>query len=321
MKNKLLKYIFPFLLCVLIFTPIFGVSASAEDPNEDCRFGPLGNELNPPCQDRRYNFLEPLPCTDTADPNCVGGEYIRFNPADDPANPNSVGRYLNLMIKIFIGVCAVLAMVMIVAGGLEYMTSELISSKEHAKERIRNAIFGLLLALGAYTILFTINPDLLETDVKIKKQTIEVVIDDDIPQTTDAQGRYKNGMKRGDDWAVASGQAQVPLPIGKKNNECRNIGDSNCTSTRGLSLAYINMIRSNCPTCELTLTGGTEFWLHGGPSGNTSHRPGSPTVDLRNTGTPALNQYIRSGEKLKENWYRKDGMLFFDEGDHWHVQS
>jgi hypothetical protein len=65
------------------------------------------------------------------------------------------------MIKIVIGFGAVLAMVMIVMGGIEYMTDELISGKEAGKERIRNAILGLLLALGAYLILNTINPQLL----------------------------------------------------------------------------------------------------------------------------------------------------------------
>ena len=74
------------------------------------------------------------------------------------------------------GMWGVLAMIMIMAGGLEYMTTELISNKEQAKERIANAIFGLLLALGAYTILYTINPELLNTNIKIEKQTIEVVI-------------------------------------------------------------------------------------------------------------------------------------------------
>ena len=42
------------------------------------------------------------------------------------------------------------------------MTSELISSKEAGKERITHALLGLLIALGAYALLFTINPELLK---------------------------------------------------------------------------------------------------------------------------------------------------------------
>jgi len=91
----------------------------------------------------------------------------------DTSQTSSLGVYLNLMIQIFIGICAVLAVIMIVMGGIEYMTSELISNKEHAKEKIRGAIFGLLLALGAYLILYMINPNLLKTDLSsLKSMTV-----------------------------------------------------------------------------------------------------------------------------------------------------
>ena len=61
---------------------------------------------------------------------------------------------------------------MIVMGGLEYMTSELISSKEEGKKKILGAIFGLVLALGAYILLFTINPDLLNSDLNPPNTTV-----------------------------------------------------------------------------------------------------------------------------------------------------
>ena len=68
------------------------------------------------------------------------------------------------MIKIFIGLCAVLSVVMIVIGGIEYMTSELAHSKEDGKNRIMQAILGLLIALGSWALLNTINPDLLNSE-------------------------------------------------------------------------------------------------------------------------------------------------------------
>jgi len=64
---------------------------------------------------------------------------------------------------------------MIVIGGIEYMTTELISSKEAGKERIRGAILGLLLALGAWTLLNQINPDILKTDLSsLQNVTVDV---------------------------------------------------------------------------------------------------------------------------------------------------
>ncbi len=104
-----------------------------------------------------YQLLAPLP-----DPN-KSNELVReFDTA------GGLGKYLNQIIKIFIGLAAVLSVVMIVVGGLEYMTSELPGLKSEGKERIIHAILGLLIALGAYALLFTINPDLLKSDVDKK---------------------------------------------------------------------------------------------------------------------------------------------------------
>lgn len=75
--------------------------------------------------------------------------------------PCPLGRYVELVMNLIIGLVAVIAMVKIVMGGIQYMTSELISSKAAGKESIMNAIFGLLIALTAFLILNTLNPNLL----------------------------------------------------------------------------------------------------------------------------------------------------------------
>ncbi len=104
----------------------------------------------------KYQLLAPLPDNTSQD-----GTMSSFDPTGD----NKIGGYLNLMIKLFIGICAVLSVIMIVIGGIEYMTSELPGLKSAGKERIIHAIFGLILALGAWTLLYTINPDLLKSDL------------------------------------------------------------------------------------------------------------------------------------------------------------
>ena len=113
--------------------------------------------------DTTYTPLAPLPGlgdTIQTDPGCKFDEKGNIIPGSC-TNPCPFGNYLNIIIKLVIGIAAVLAMVMIVMGGIEYMTSDLISSKEAGKDTIRNAILGLLIALGAYLILNTINPQLL----------------------------------------------------------------------------------------------------------------------------------------------------------------
>ena len=108
-----------------------------------------------------YNLLAPLP-------NPEGGELSNIDVSGD----NALGQYLNIIIKLAIGLAAVLAVVMIVMGGIQYMTTELVSGKEDGKRRITNAVLGLLVALGAWLILYTINPNLLSTTLVIPKTQI-----------------------------------------------------------------------------------------------------------------------------------------------------
>ncbi len=143
-----------------------------------------------------YYNLAPLPCTSTGpnDTSCVNGKLTTF----DPTQPNNLGAYLNLMLKLFIGICAVLAVIMIIMGGIEYMTSEIANTKEDGKNRITNAIFGLLLALGAYILLFTINPNLLNTELKsLTTVTVNVTLADAIPSDTGTPPGITSGCSSG----------------------------------------------------------------------------------------------------------------------------
>jgi hypothetical protein len=67
------------------------------------------------------------------------------------------------------------------------MTSGLASSKEAGKERIWGAVMGLLLALGSWILLNTINPNLLKTDLKsLKDVTVTIELMDDTETLTEA---------------------------------------------------------------------------------------------------------------------------------------
>lgn len=114
-----------------------------------------------------YVLLAPLPC-EAGTPGC--DPATKTLKSFDPTT--GLGTYLNLMIKIFIGLCAVLSVVMIVMGGVEYMTSELAHTKESGKEKIEHAILGLIIALGAWALLYTINPDLLKSDFNPPSATV-----------------------------------------------------------------------------------------------------------------------------------------------------
>ena len=73
------------------------------------------------------------------------------------------GEYMSTLFTTFIAIAAALAVLMIVWGGIEYISSFSGSGKEQGKERITNAVFGLILAVSAFLILQTINPDLISS--------------------------------------------------------------------------------------------------------------------------------------------------------------
>lgn len=74
----------------------------------------------------------------------------------------SLSTYLRAVFMTGIGLAGVLAVLMIVVGGIQYIGSGMSpSGKSDAKDRITNALIGLLLALLSWLILNTINPDLV----------------------------------------------------------------------------------------------------------------------------------------------------------------
>lgn len=73
-----------------------------------------------------------------------------------------LAQYIGIVYNFLIGIAGLVASVMLVVGGFQYLTSAGDSGKTGAaKKRMLNALVGLVLALGAYTILKTINPALL----------------------------------------------------------------------------------------------------------------------------------------------------------------
>ena len=74
----------------------------------------------------------------------------------------NLGVFLGQAFNWAIAMAVVLALIMIIWGGIEYMTTDSWSGKDDGKTRIRNALWGLGLALISYLILYTINPNLVD---------------------------------------------------------------------------------------------------------------------------------------------------------------
>jgi hypothetical protein len=90
-----------------------------------------------------------------------------------------LGDYLNIIFKMGIGICAALAVIMIVIGGIQYMGEESVFGKTEAKGKIMAAILGLFIALGAFAILNTINPALTgQNGVTVDQVDADIVVRD-----------------------------------------------------------------------------------------------------------------------------------------------
>jgi Type IV secretion system pilin len=104
-----------------------------------------------------YTPLAPLPGT-TINANC------------DPTQNNcqtNFATYLPGIFRLAIGVAGALAVIMIVIGGVQYLSTDALSGKSEGKEKITNALIGLLLAIGAFVILNTINPGTLSLNLSL----------------------------------------------------------------------------------------------------------------------------------------------------------
>lgn len=117
----------------------------------------------------------PVPVTPKTDTPVNSGVYNLLAPIGgmDTA-PNDMGDYFNKIFLIIIGLCGALAVVMLIIGGIQYMGEDSIFGKTEAKKKISSAILGLAIALCAYALLNTINPDLLGKGVALKQLIVEI---------------------------------------------------------------------------------------------------------------------------------------------------
>lgn len=85
----------------------------------------------------------------------------------------NIGDFFNAAFRLGLIVATILAVVMISLGGIEYMTTESITGKSGAKDRIQDAVIGLLIALLIWIILNTINPNLLKFNFILQKNSTD----------------------------------------------------------------------------------------------------------------------------------------------------
>lgn len=116
-------------------------------------------------------------------------DYTPLAPIDklkNEAGNVDIGSFLTNIVPLIIGVAGGLAVIMIVVGGIKYMTTDAMMGKKEARGTIQNAFLGLLLAISSYVLLNTVNPALVNLDLRIQAIRPPAAID---PNRLNADGK------------------------------------------------------------------------------------------------------------------------------------
>ncbi len=174
---------------------------------------------------------------------------------DEFDTTKSFGEYFNLIIKLLIAFTAGLSVIMIVVGGIQYMSTDAFSEKAEGKQRIVNAVIGLLISLASYVILYTLNPDLVDINIGLDKVKIVAADEESDYDPTPEYQTAKSGDKicpnksiiksdgataaimQGSNWltdaAIGDSDQRAKLTamgVKVKNKACRIAGEGKCTS-------------------------------------------------------------------------------------------
>lgn len=298
--NKRIGFIFFILLLIIIYyllsTPVLAQTST------------------------EYKLLAPLP----------------IGPNNTLQNTVTAGSYIPGIVQMIIGIAGVLAVVKIIFGGIQYMSTDAIGGKSEGKTHITNALWGLLLIISSYIILYTINPNLVKLKLEIEGLKVGGAYETDLRISTSSPTGVGYGPSYGKPWfSDSSERASLSSNgISIKTPTCATIGQSPCTSVAGLSPKVISglvFLKDEC-NCTFTVTGGTEYWLHGTKkterieNSRTQHFPDGNVVDLRKVSGDTLSAFIISQKRVSGSGcsllgaaYDYNGITFVDEKTHWHV--
>jgi hypothetical protein len=98
--------------------------------------------------------------------------YIPLQPITIPGGGSLYGKDILESLKniytFAIAVAGGLAVIKIVWAGAKYMLSDVVTNKSDSIKEIQAAVYGLLMALGAFVFLYTLNPNLVKFNLNIK---------------------------------------------------------------------------------------------------------------------------------------------------------
>jgi len=263
----------------------------------------------------------PSTCDSTKDSYCLLAPLPLSNPSGNIDNKIAPADYIKGIINLAVAIAGVVAVMQIIFGGFTYITSDGFGKKSDAKDRIEKAVIGLILTIGAFTILKTINPTLVVLNLTIPNVGSDATVSDPgsclgekDPSTGQCITAIGSGVKgegsawQQDDFARKTFESIPGVSINHPN--CEKVGDQGCTSVAGLGhdpiVSTIKTLADKCK-CQIIITGGSEFWMHGGDlppdekmdinKNPTPHKPSGSVLDLSLLRAPDMDAFLRSKGK------------------------
>jgi hypothetical protein len=166
----------------VITSPAGTRDALADSFNSTRGYVPEGSiEKGDDFDNRSYHLLAPFPgLTAVLDP-----DLCREQQKEGKVGAGQVcgiNEFINLMLKLLVGITAVLLVIRIIIEGYNYVVTDVPFLKVSAKTHIFESTFGLILALTSFLILNTVNPKLVSSDISIRQESLTIV---DYPDTGD----------------------------------------------------------------------------------------------------------------------------------------
>jgi hypothetical protein len=267
--------------------------------------------------------------------------------------PTNLTDLINFAFYVMLAVAVVLAIFGVIRGGYVYLTSaDSGSNKSRAKRILQASVGGLLLALGGWLILDTINPQILKFDPKYQELQKPEVVKIEITQEQRGSMTYEemealleelrdpskeNAAFSKINWTpekealVRQTLLEMGVLVNNQNNPLNRV-----TDVAGLQDTTINGIRRLLLDAGVSagetvwLTGGSETYVHSS-SGDKNHHTGYKADFRGNLGggekNPGdikldtfLNQQLGNNSAKTTTLSSGQTITILKESDHWDVK-
>lgn len=199
--------------------------------------------------------------------------------------------YISSIYKFAVWTVGIAALLMLSIGGFMYLTSAGNNARmEKAKGVITDSVFGVVMVMTAYLLLYVLNPDLVGGNISSLSSSRVSVASSNISSLYTPV----SGIILGDSWPGVLGMSNPPGTlldanarttltangISVNNPDCTNVGQSGCTSLDWIpqkaidGVVKIKQIQYGGTSLAVIVTGGTEYWLH------KTHGPEKGVVDI-----------------------------------------